>query len=104
LSDIPFLTLWMDNNYIAVKDDITDRKQAEEALKEKEKFLRTIFDGIQEPMHVIDRDYKVLLTNKKLLEMKNVKQEDIRGKYCYEAYQERNELCGQCGAKEVFET
>ena len=84
--------------------DITERKQAEEKLKEKETFLKTIFDGIQEPMHVIDRDYKVLLTNKQLLEMKNVKQEDIRGKYCYEAYQGRNEHCEQCGAKEVFKT
>jgi PAS domain S-box-containing protein len=54
-------------------------------------------------MHVIDRDYKVLLTNKKLLEMKNVKQEEIRGKYCYEAYQGRNEHCEPCAAKEVFE-
>ncbi|OPX35314.1 hypothetical protein B1H10_01520 [candidate division KSB1 bacterium 4484_188] len=55
-------------------------------------------------MHVIDRDYKVLLTNKKLLELKNVTQEDIRGKFCYEAYQGKNELCEQCAAKEVFET
>ncbi len=89
---------------LALSVDITERKQAEEALKEKEVFLQTIFDGILEPMHVIDRNYKVLLSNKKLLELKNVKQEDIRGKYCYEAYYERNELCGQCGSKEVFQT
>jgi len=89
---------------LALSVDITERKLAEEALEKNEHFLQTIFDGIQEPMHVIDRDYKVLLTNKKLLELKNVTQEDIRGKYCYEAYQGRNELCGQCGAKEVFQT
>ncbi|GEM_PF-2686437 len=84
--------------------DISDRKRAEETLKEKEHFLKTIFDGIQDPMHVIDRDFTVLLTNKKLLEMKNVNQEDIRGQHCYEAYQGRSELCEQCGAKEVFQT
>jgi len=88
--------------YIAT--DITERKRAEENLEAKERFLQTIFDGIQAPMHVIDRNFKILLTNKKLLELKNVKQEDIRGKYCYEVYQGRNELCEQCGAKGVFET
>jgi|GEM_PF-981738 len=84
--------------------DITNRKLAESALKKKEKFLQSIIDGIQDPMHVIDRDYKVLLTNKKLLEMKNVNQEDIRGEFCYEAYQGINKHCEQCAAKEVFET
>ncbi len=83
--------------------DISDRKRAQETLKEKEHFLQTIFDGIQDPMHVIDRDFKVMLTNKKLLEMKNVNQEDIRGQYCYKVYQGRTELCEQCGAKEVFQ-
>jgi len=97
-----------DNNKISGRvssnRDITNRKLAELALKEKENFLQSIIDGIQDPMHVIDRDYKVLLTNKKLLEMKNVKQEDIRGKYCYEAYQGRNEQCEQCAAKVAFES
>lgn len=84
--------------------DITSTKLAESALKEKERFLQSIIDGIQDPMHVIDRDYKVLLTNKKLLEMKNVTQQAIRGKLCYKVYQGRDTHCEQCAAKEVFET
>ena len=92
------------SHYLGYLVNVTDRKHVQEKLKESENFLQTVFDGIQDPVHVIDRNYKVLLTNKKLLEMKNVKQEDIRGKYCYEAYQGRNELCEKCGAKEVFET
>jgi len=84
--------------------DITNEKLTALALKEKEKFLQSVFDGIQDPIHVIDRDYKVLLTNKKLLEMKNVTQQAIRGKFCYEVYQELNTHCEQCAAKEVFKT
>jgi len=84
--------------------NITDKKRLELALFEKESFLKSIFDGIQDPMHVIDKEYRVLVTNKKLLEMRQVTQESIRGRYCYEAYQGRSEHCEQCGAKEVFRT
>jgi len=84
--------------------DITEKKQTEMALKEKETFLKSFIDGIQDPMHVIDSDYRVLFTNKKLLELKGVTQEKIRGEYCYKAYQERNTYCEECAAKKAFET
>ena len=42
-----------------LEEEIKERKQTEEALKKSETFLNTIFDSIQDPFCIIDRDYQV---------------------------------------------
>ncbi len=43
--------------------DISERKRAEEALRESQRFLQTVMDGVSEPIMVIGMDYRVLLMN-----------------------------------------
>ncbi len=90
------------NGVLSIGTDITQQKKMENELKEKQIFLQSIFDGIQEPMHIIDDNYKIVLTNKQLLNILNTKQTDILGKYCYEIYQKRDIPCEQCAASYVF--
>ena len=51
-------------HYVAVKTDITERKQAEEHIHQQQVFLQTIIDSIDAPFYVIDvKDYSVVLAN-----------------------------------------
>ena len=44
--------------------DITERKQAEEALRESERFLRFTLDGLSDRIALLDEQGKILLVNK----------------------------------------
>lgn len=46
---------------------VIQRKQAEEALKNSEMQYRTTIDSIDTALHVIDRDFNIILTNKKIV-------------------------------------
>lgn len=84
--------------------DIAERKQAEKALKESESLLSTMFNSITDPTHIVDRDFRVVLTNKGLLDLQGYTQEEIKGKYCYEVYQGLSSLCDVCAVNETFKT
>ncbi len=84
--------------------DITDRKQSERALKESESLLSTMFDSITDPIHIVDRDFRVVLTNKALLDLKGYSQEEITGMHCHEVYQGLDSLCDECAVDQTFKT
>lgn len=64
--------------------DITDRKRAEEALKESECRLADIINFLPDATMVIDRDGKVISWNQAIEAMTGVKAENILGKGNYE--------------------
>jgi PAS domain S-box-containing protein len=47
----------------AVFIDITDRKQAEDALRKSEALYHTTIDGLDDIIHVVDSDLRMILTN-----------------------------------------
>jgi len=84
--------------------DITEIRRSQQKLQHSEHLLRMVFDGLPDPLHMIDTDFRIVLTNKKLLELKGVTQEEIQGKYCYEVYQGRSEKCEVCASEKAMQT
>jgi PAS domain S-box-containing protein len=56
--------------------DITQRKATEERLREYEK----AFEGSDEMMTVVDREYRYLIANRKFLKMRNLTKEQVVGR------------------------
>jgi PAS domain S-box-containing protein len=44
--------------------DITDRREAEEKIRQSEEFIRNVLDAVDEGFIVIDRDYRIVTVNK----------------------------------------
>ncbi len=68
--------------------DITSRKQAEDALRESEQQYRTILNSLMDPMHVIDKDLRIIFKNPAMTEWLNKLNinSDIVGKTVFEAF------------------
>jgi two-component system, cell cycle sensor histidine kinase and response regulator CckA len=66
--------------YVGVGMDVTERRQAEEALKESGEYLNQIINCIGDPICVKDRDHRLLLVNDAFCSFFNVRPEDLLGK------------------------
>ena len=82
--------------------DITELQSMEAQLRESKQMLRMVFDGMPDPIHMIDKNFNIVLSNKKLLDLKKVSQKEITGKHCYEIYQGREAKCEPCAADQAF--
>ncbi len=71
--------IWQDTSLIPLRDDtgqvravmgvsrdVTARRQAQEALQASERQYRTTIDSMGDPIHVVDRDLRLVLCNKAL--------------------------------------
>ncbi len=83
--------------------DITERKKMEEALRDSEEKFNAIFNSSPSPAHLVNRNFEIVLANKKLLQLTGKTLNDIRGKKCYAIFQQKNEVCEDCTVKLVFE-
>jgi len=60
---------------VVVIEDITDRRQKEEALRESEQALRTIFDNTYDAIFIHDLEGRILDCNQKMLDLYGVTRE-----------------------------
>ena len=58
--------------------DVTEHKQAEDALRESEQALRTIFDNAHDAVFIHGSDGRILDVNRKMLELYGVSREQAR--------------------------
>ncbi|PIE29993.1 hypothetical protein CSA57_05440 [candidate division KSB3 bacterium] len=56
-------------NYVAVKDDISSRKHAEQALAEERNRLQAVLDNIPDVIYIKDLKHRFILANRALAEM-----------------------------------
>ena len=71
-------------HFVAVKQDITERKKAEEAIKESEQRLEQIIDFLPDPTWVVDCDGRVVKWNRAIEKLLGIKADDMVGKGDYE--------------------
>jgi len=91
--------------------DITERKRAEESLRESEEFLRGIFNNAAEGLWVIDTDRRTLRANRALCAMLAVGENDIRGCSIYsfvddenaQIFRERSAITQEAGSGTSYE-
>ena len=76
--------------------DITERKEADEALKESALKWDTTFHSIKDHIFLIDNDGVILQTNKNSFNLFGKDEEEITGHYCYEIVHNSSEFTKQC--------
>ncbi len=79
------------------------RQRATEALRTGERFLSNIFEGIQDGMCVMGRDYRVIRVNSTLERMYG-HTSPLEGRLCHEVFHGRSKRCEICPVAETFAT
>jgi PAS domain S-box-containing protein len=104
------VTLWNTNPYydakgnlagvIGVAQDITERQQAEEAVRtERERFL-SLLEVLPASIFLQNREHRIIFANRYFREWFG----EPEGKRCFEILRGRSERCQVCPVEKVFET
>ena len=88
--------------FTGLASDITERKQAEEVLRNNEQFLTDIFNSIQDGIIIVNPDFTVIRVNPAMEKLPFV--QPLVGRKCYEVIHGRSEPCEVCSARQVFQT
>jgi PAS domain S-box-containing protein len=86
-----------------IYQDTSQRKREKEALRESERFLQSVFDGIQDGISVLDTDLNIVKVNSWIENMYS-DQMPLVGKKCYGAYQQRQSPCPWCPSIPAIKT
>jgi two-component system sensor histidine kinase/response regulator len=78
--------------------DITERKQAEEALQNEKNKLHSIIDAMEDGLTFQDKDFNIIFQNR----VANYYLPGIGGK-CYKVYEGRDTICPGCPVKLAYE-
>jgi PAS domain S-box-containing protein len=85
---------------VIIGQDITERRQTEEALKAERQRLYSLLDGLPAYIYLQGKDYTLPFVNRVFKETFG----DPQGRLCYEVLHGREEPCYECSAAEVFAT
>ena len=93
------------NGVCGISRDITEMKNAEDALRNNWSLLKSIINALPGLLLVVDSDLNVILANKNRMNagiFKYDSLEQIRGKKCYKVFQNMDKPCPWCKFGEVL--
>jgi PAS domain S-box-containing protein len=76
--------------------DITERKRAEESLRESQDRYRALVENTVLGVTVIDTNYKIIMANSMIAKLFNRPVSDFVGKNCFREYEKREAVCSHC--------
>lgn len=82
---------------------VQERGRAESKVRENERFLEAVFDGIQDGISVLDADLTIVRVNR-AMEKWYCHSMPLVGKRCFEAYHLRSEPCELCPTRRARAT
>jgi PAS domain S-box-containing protein len=87
----------------ALQEETEKREVAQKDLVDRERLLSNVFDAIEDPVVLIDKDLRIVMSNWKY---DNHLSEEMRGghPYCYASLMNRKTPCEPCCSLEVFRT
>lgn len=83
--------------------DVTERNRIEETLRENERFLRHVFEAIQDGISVLNTDMEILRVNR-WMERMYAHCGRLVGRKCYEVYRQRRSPCPDCPTLRALKT
>lgn len=93
-----------DKVLVAVHEDITEQKKAEEAIAESENKYKIIVESATDQIFMIDENYKYLSANKVTLSSLRKRLDQIIGKSIFEVYPRKVALQFSKNLRKVFQT
>jgi PAS domain S-box-containing protein len=102
-NEIYTLSQSMDVMLAAVRTHLTDLHQAQDTLQERENFLASIFNSIQDGIVVMDRDFTILRANPS---EEHIFRHHLPlvGRKCYELRHGLSHPCEECPCRQAMET
>jgi PAS domain S-box-containing protein len=102
-NEIQTLSQAFDLMLLTLRNHIKGLKQAEEAQREGERFLASVFASIQDGLSILDKEFNIIGVNPPM-ERAYSQAMPLVGKKCYEAYHGRREPCEICPARQTLAT
>jgi len=88
--------------YQGITRDITQQKQAVEALRASEAQKQAILDAAIDRIRLVDTDMKIIWANKTTTRELRMTPEDLIGKFCYQVFVDRDTPCLECPSKDAL--
>jgi PAS domain S-box-containing protein len=88
----------------ALKAEIDGRKQAEEALRKSEELYRSLVENINFGITIVDKDFRIIMTNTEICRWFNKSAREFAGKNCFEEFEKRQAVCPHCPGVKTMAT
>jgi len=89
---------------IGIARDITERKQAEAALRESEEIYRSLVENVDFGITIIDPNHNIVMANTTVCKWFNKSPDELVGKKCYRVFEKKDHPCSPCPGAEAMAT
>lgn len=87
-----------------ITTDTTERKQAEEKIRQAAEEWRATFDSITDFVSIHDKDFRLIRVNKALADALKMNQEELIGKTCYQVIHGTTEPASSCPHQQTLKS